>query len=181
MAPAGNTVAALRAEIVQWKEQLNAERRASQQKLDHFLTKNVAVLSALKDEVISIRTTQSTQRNAREDRPAPAAQRKRQAVRSNSSSSGIETTAPLDKDDMLDHVFGCVGGGDHLYVAGVNRKWRGRYIQHCAQTTTCARDKKLVTRYRSAIMSMSRLQYAKLNGLCVADLSLTQGKDAVLI
>jgi hypothetical protein len=42
------------------------------------------------------------------------------------------TIAPLDKDDILDGVLSYVGGCDHLYTGGVNRHWKGRYIQYCA-------------------------------------------------
>jgi hypothetical protein len=55
---------------------------------------------------------------------AAATEEKRQCV-INSSNSSVELALPLDKDDILDHVFSYVGGGDHLYVAGVNRSWRG--------------------------------------------------------
>jgi septal ring factor EnvC (AmiA/AmiB activator) len=124
MAPA-STVAGLRAENALLREQLNAERCASQQKVEQLLIKNGAALSALKDEVRSIR--KSEPRNPRESQAAPVAQRKRQHVSSSSSgSSSTDTTAPLDKDYILDNVFGYVGGGDHLYIAGVNRRWRGR-------------------------------------------------------
>jgi hypothetical protein len=181
MAPASNTVAGLRAEISQWKKQLNAERSASQQKVEERLTKNEAALSALKDEVISIR--KSEQRSPRKTKPDTATQHKRQRVSSSggSGSRNTDTTGPLDKDDILDHVFGWVGGGDYLYVAGVSRRWRGRYMQHCAHTTTGAHDKKLVTRYRSTIMSESRLQHAKATGFIISDLNLSTEKYALMI
>jgi hypothetical protein len=38
--------------------------------------------------------------------------------------SNVEVESPLDKDEMLDHVFGFVGGGDHAYTAGVSRRWQ---------------------------------------------------------
>jgi hypothetical protein len=43
----------------------------------------------------------------------------------NSSSSSFEGATPLDKDEMLDQVLLYVGGGEHIFVAGVNRRWRG--------------------------------------------------------
>eukprot|EP00953_Heterococcus_sp_UTEX-ZZ885_P003356 2338-Heterococcus_DN1.PRE.11 len=176
MAPA-SAVAGLKAENALLREQLHAERCASQQKVEQLLIKNGAALSALKDEVRSIR--KSERRSSRESDPAPFAQRKRHSSSSGSSSTDI--TAPLDKNDILDNVFGCVGGGDHLYVGGVSRTWRGRYMQLCAQTTTSAQDKKLVTRFRSAIMSESRLQYAKGSGFRTEDINLTKDKHALLI
>ena len=78
-------------------------------------------------------------------------------------------------------MFGYVGGGDHLYIAGVSRRWRGRYMQYCAQVSASEQEKKLVTRYRSTIISESRLRHAKLNGFAVADLDLTQTSHATMI
>jgi hypothetical protein len=107
---------------------------------------------------------------------------KRQRVHdSSSSSSSPERSAPLDKDEVLDEVFSFVGGGDHLYAAGVSRRWRGRYMQYCVQNSTSESDEKFVTRHCSAIVSESRLQHAKLNGLRIASLDITQDTYARLI
>jgi hypothetical protein len=78
-------------------------------------------------------------------------------------------------------VFSFVGGGDHLYAAGVSRLWRGRYLQYCARATTATHTTKCVTRHRSSIMSDSRLQHAKRSGLRITDLDMTQPKHAELI
>jgi hypothetical protein len=99
----------------------------------------------------------------------------------NSSSSSLEGVSPLDKDEVLDQIFSYVGGGDHLYVGGVSRRWRGRYMQYCAQASTCAQDIKCVTRYRSTIVSESRLLHAKANEFRLVDLDITQGRHAKLI
>jgi hypothetical protein len=100
---------------------------------------------------------------------------------SNSSSLRVGPECLDDRDELLDEVFSFVGAGDHLYAAGVSRRWRGRYLQHCAQTKTPAHDSKCVTRYCSATMSESRLQHAKANGLRVADIDMTQPRHAGLI
>eukprot|EP00953_Heterococcus_sp_UTEX-ZZ885_P010042 5870-Heterococcus_DN1.PRE.2 len=63
------------------------------------------------------------------------------------------SVSPLVRDDVLDHVFSYVGGGDHLYTGGVSRRWRGRYIQYCTQHSSAESDKKLVTRHRSVLMT----------------------------
>jgi hypothetical protein len=55
-----------------------------------------------------------------------------------------------------------------LYVGGVSRRWRGRHLQYCAQNSTCERNKKLVTRQGSVLMSASRLQLAISSGLEVS-------------
>eukprot|EP00953_Heterococcus_sp_UTEX-ZZ885_P003350 2338-Heterococcus_DN1.PRE.5 len=109
---------------------------------------------------------------------AASSQRKRQCV---AGSISYDVVSALDKDEILDQVFSYVGGGDHLYVAGVSRRWRGSYMQHCAQTTTSAQDTKCVTRCRSIIMSESRLQHAKFNEFVVADLDITKSRHAAMI
>jgi hypothetical protein len=140
-------------------------------------------LLALKEEVTSLKTDQFKRSSANETAGVAGFESKRQCVTSSSSSSSssIELAAPLDKDDILDQVFTYVGGGDHLYVGGVSRRWRGRYLQHCGHSTIAAQDRKCLTRYRSSIMSESRLQYAKLKGFDVTELDVTQHRCAELI
>jgi hypothetical protein len=76
------------------------------------------------------------------------------------------SVSPLERDGLLDHVFSFVGGCDHLYIGGVSRRWRGRYMQYCAsQRTTSNVNDKVVTRHRSAIMTESRLRFALASGL----------------
>jgi hypothetical protein len=90
--------------------------------------------------------------------------------------SNVEAESPLDKDEMLDHVFGFVGGGDHAYTAGVSRRWRGRYLQYCAHNSTSYFDKKCVTRHRSVLITERRLQLAKAYGLDIAAFSLQNAR-----
>jgi hypothetical protein len=82
-----------------------------------------------------------------------------------SSSNSTVIAAPLDRDELLNVVFSFVGGGDHLYVGGVCRRWRGLYIQYCAQNSASEFDTKLVTRHRSVLMTESRLQLALTSAL----------------
>jgi hypothetical protein len=85
---------------------------------------------------------------------------------------------------VLDHVFSFVGGGDYLNVAGVDRRWRGRYFRYCVlygKSKQNKKYKKFVTRHRSTIMSESRLQHAKRSGFCITKLDLTQDEDAEMI
>jgi hypothetical protein len=84
-------------------------------------------------------------------------------------------------DEALDRVFGYIGGGEHLYVAGVNRRWRGTYMQYCAHNSATRCDKKLVTRHRSALMSLSRLQFAKACGFKITDVDLTKSGYATAV
>jgi hypothetical protein len=106
---------------------------------------------------------------------------KRQRVHNSSSSSSFEIASPLDRDEILDHIFGYVGGGDHLYVGGVNRHWRGRYMQYCAQNSRSAYAKKFCTRHRSVLMSASRLQLAIKGGLAVARWTFRKWSRAELV
>jgi hypothetical protein len=56
-------------------------------------------------------------------------------------------TSPLDKDDVLDIVLSFVGRGEHLYVAGVNRRWRGKYFptrdSFCTSRTAASSSQQL--------------------------------------
>jgi hypothetical protein len=88
---------------------------------------------------------------------------------------------PLDRDEVLDRVFRFVGGGDHLYVSGVSRRWRGRYLGHCAQNSTSDIEGKCVTRRRSVLMTESRLQVALNSGLTLTGWSFSSGSRADLI
>jgi hypothetical protein len=82
---------------------------------------------------------------------------------------------------VLDQIFSYVGGGDHLYTGGVSRRWRGRYLQHCAQAGNSAQEKKCVIRHRSTIISESRLRHAHSCGFDVACVVTTQDKYANLL
>jgi hypothetical protein len=87
----------------------------------------------------------------------------------------------LDRDDVLSYVFSFVGGGDHLYISGVSRRWRGRYLQYCAQTSTSQLDGKLMTRHRSVVMTESRLQLALSSGLTKTSWTFSERSRAELI
>jgi hypothetical protein len=79
----------------------------------------------------------------------------------------FSSVVPLDKDDILDDVFSCVGGGDHLYIGGVSRRRRGRYIQYCARDSSAEINGKLVTRHCNVLITESRLRLALSSGLIV--------------
>jgi hypothetical protein len=89
---------------------------------------------------------------------------------------------PLDKDEVLDLVFGFVGGGEHLYVSAVSRRWKGRYLRHCVKNKTSTLRSKtegnFVTRYSSVLMTESRLQPALSSGLTVKDWSFSKWRGA---
>jgi hypothetical protein len=97
------------------------------------------------------------------------------------SSSSFERAAPLDKDEVLDQVFSYVGGGDHLYVGGVSRRWKGKYLRHCVLHSTSEHDQKLVTRHRSAVLTEGRLKLALASGLSVKEWDMGRTDYAELI
>jgi hypothetical protein len=89
--------------------------------------------------------------------------------------------SPLERDDFLDYVFSFVGGGDHLYIGGVSRRWRGRYIQHCVQSSTAEVDGKLVTRHRCVVTTESRPQLALSGSMRVEGWTFNKVPQAALI
>jgi hypothetical protein len=177
-----NELTTLRAEVLRLKElmvvkdQLLISKDAQLASKDEVIASKVEVI-ACKEAVLS-RTAEELQQyksSAASSKPVAAGGdridaeqpcRKRQRV--HNSSSSFEVASPLDKDEILDHVFRYVGGGDHLYVGGVSRRWRGRYMQYCAEVSSSKRVKKLLTGQRNVLISASRLQLALSSGLAVA-------------
>jgi hypothetical protein len=100
--------------------------------------------------------------------------------------AAVVSVPPLDDDALLDKIFGLVGSGDYFYVAGVCRRWRGRYITHCykaadeklkAEATEEEEEdqnnqhsSKLRTGVASAVITADRLQMAFNDKLTVAQL-----------
>eukprot|EP00953_Heterococcus_sp_UTEX-ZZ885_P030275 16003-Heterococcus_DN1.PRE.3 len=80
-----------------------------------------------------------------------------------------DSASPLDKDELLDKVFGYVGLGEYIYAAGVSRRWRGRYLRIC-YTEAGPAGEKLCTYYSSAIITTVRLQMALDSKLTMAAL-----------
>jgi hypothetical protein len=135
------------------KDELLAEKDNVIAAKDELLVSRAAELQR-HHELLQCRTTTA------EPDISAADSRKRQHLHGSSASL-------LDRDDLLDYVFSYVGGGDHLYTGGVSRKWRGRYMQYCAQNSSSEFDVKLATRHRSVLITESRLQLALSNGLTV--------------
>jgi hypothetical protein len=85
---------------------------------------------------------------------------------------------PLDDDALLDKIFGLVGVGEYFYVAGVCRRWRGRYITLCynaaaenlEEVDNDELSSKLRTSVASAVITADRLQMAFNDTLAVAQL-----------
>jgi hypothetical protein len=193
MAAIGDEVIALRAQVLRLKELMASKGEVIASKNEVIASKTAQLSSKdaqllCKDEVIATkvestallsRTVEELQQykslsvskpidaaaDSRLDSEPPSSKRQRWYI--NCSSSSAEIASPLDKDEILDQIFSYVGGGDHLYIGGVNRRWRGRYLQYCARNSTSKCNRKLVTRQRSVLLSASRLQLAISNGLAV--------------
>jgi hypothetical protein len=69
------------------------------------------------------------------------------------------SASPLDKDELLDQVFGYEGLSEYIYAADVSRRWRGRYLKMCYTKAERA-DEKLCTCYRRAAITTARPQLA---------------------
>jgi hypothetical protein len=138
MAPASNTTAALLAENSQLQKQLTAAIEQASDLKDKLLACKDQLLAA-KDENMGLRIKLLKYCCINGGDGAVDSQ---QCL---TSSRSVQIAAPLDKDEVLDNVFGYVGGGDHLYVGGVSRRWRGRYMQFCAHHGNEERTKKFVT------------------------------------
>jgi hypothetical protein len=150
-------------ELVAVKDQLLTSKEAQLAMKDELLASRAEEAKRLKKE-LQLRVGSSDANNACD---YPDCNAKRQ--RMHDSSSSCYEVSPLDKDDLLDQVFSFAGGGDHLYIAGVSRRWRGRYLKHCIISGTSNYDKKFVTRHRSTLLSASRLQLALNSGLTIAE------------
>jgi hypothetical protein len=90
------------------------------------------------------------------------------------NSSGFAGASPLNRDEVLDQIFSYVGGGDHLFAAGVSRRWRDRYLRHCALHSTGKRDEVYVTSHRHALLTERTLLLALNSGLSVKDWTMSR-------
>jgi hypothetical protein len=103
---------------------------------DELLATRTAELQQCKEQLLQYKATTSGPRAATADST------KRQRLHT----SSIAESPLLERDDILDHVFSFAGGGDHLYIGGVSRRWRGRYIHYCAQEYSAGSNGTLLTR-----------------------------------
>jgi hypothetical protein len=166
-----NEVDALRAEVLRLKELMAVKDQLLAAK-DEIIASKMEVV-ACKEALLS-RTAEELQqcKSASRSKPAAAAENRIEQPCSKRrrlhTGSCCEVASPLDNDGIFDLVLSYVGGGEHLYIGGVSRCWRGRYMQHCAKHSASAHDKKLSTTHRSVLVSAGRLQLAISSGLAVA-------------
>jgi hypothetical protein len=170
-------------EVIASKVEMIASKNAQLSSKDEVTACKEALLSRSAKELQQYQNSTASKKSAAAGDDRPDAEQpcsKRQRLHS-SSSSNVKEASALDKDEVLDHVYGFVGGGDHLYVGGVSRRWRGRYMQYCAQNCSSDYDKKLVTKQRNVLMSASRLQLALISGLAVANWTFQKWSRAELV
>jgi hypothetical protein len=149
------------------KDELLAEKDNVIAAKDELLVSRAAELQRCK-ELLQCRTTTA------EPVISAAGSSKRQRLLHRSAS-------PLDNDDILDTVFSYVGGGEYLYVGGVNKRWRRKYMQYCAALSTPDSSADLTTTHRSVLMTESRLRLALSSGLTVTEWDLDKGTRALII
>jgi hypothetical protein len=83
----------------------------------------------------------------------------------------IRSAHPLDKNDVLDTVRSFVGICEHLYVGGVSRKWRDRYLILLSRSKPMQPTRgSFYTAYGSVLNSAARFRWAINNKLRLASL-----------
>lgn len=82
---------------------------------------------------------------------------------------------PLEHNPLLSMIFAYVGFGHWLYVASVNRQFRGVYLTFCYNWEP-QRQHKPHTYSQSAMLSAARFEMAMRHGLRMQDLTLNVSK-----
>jgi hypothetical protein len=80
------------------------------------------------------------------------------------------TLSPLQNDQTMQVIFEFVGIKEYLYVAGISRHLRGKYMQFCYNNNTDDQTDKLRTSFTSAVVTGARLQLAFESKLSVSAL-----------
>jgi hypothetical protein len=75
----------------------------------------------------------------------------------------------LEEDEVLDHAFGFVGVKEWLYVGGVCRRWRGRYLSMCYKARASKEEHAFQTSHSSTFTTAARFSMALDNGLAMPD------------
>jgi hypothetical protein len=78
--------------------------------------------------------------------------------------------SPFDDDEIFGTVLDYVGYGEYFYVAGVCRRWRGRYISYCHANARANEKHKLRTLRSAVVSTAARLQLALNNGAKLTEL-----------
>jgi hypothetical protein len=84
----------------------------------------------------------------------------------------LHTCGPLlEHDDILDRIFSFVGWKEWLYVGGVCRCWRSRYLSMCSKACAGEKEHAFQTSRRSSFVTAARFSMALANGLAMPDAS----------
>eukprot|EP00953_Heterococcus_sp_UTEX-ZZ885_P005178 3269-Heterococcus_DN1.PRE.3 len=75
----------------------------------------------------------------------------------------------LEKDEVLDEIFTFLGRKEWLFVGGVCRRWRGRYLSMCYKARTSKYEAVYQTSHRSSFVTAARFSMALDNGLQMPD------------
>jgi hypothetical protein len=83
----------------------------------------------------------------------------------------LDYSLPLEKDEILDEIFYLVGRKEWLYVGGVCRRWRGRYLSMCYKARADKEEHVYQTSHRSSFVTAARFSLAVDSGLQMPDAS----------
>jgi hypothetical protein len=78
-------------------------------------------------------------------------------------------STPLEKDEVLDEIFSFVGRKEWLYVGGVCRRWRGRYLSMCCKSCGGTKEHAFQTSHKSSFVTAARFSLALETGLNMPD------------
>jgi hypothetical protein len=78
-------------------------------------------------------------------------------------------TQPLEKNEVLDEIFGYVGRKEWLFVGAVCRRWRGRYLSMCYKARADKAEHAFQTSHSSTFTTAARFLLALDNGLEMPD------------
>jgi hypothetical protein len=82
---------------------------------------------------------------------------------------GLNYTQALEKDEILDEIFGFVGMKEWLYAGGVRRRWRGRYLSMCCKACSSKAEHARQTSHKSSFVTAARFSLALESGLEMPD------------
>ena len=77
----------------------------------------------------------------------------------------------LERDEMLLKILQHAGTADWLYIASINRRWRGLYYSLCHKARKNSNQLVMRTGWRAAVVTASRLQYAFEHGLSAENIN----------
>jgi hypothetical protein len=140
---------------------------------DVVIASKDALVASQSNELTYLKSSSSTNGNYTRDARGDDTARKRQHQDTHDACSALE------RDEVLDHIFSFVGGGEHLYVGGVDRRWRGRYLRHCVLNGRTKRTHKFVTRHHCVLVTAARLQLALQSGLRARTINFDKKSTAI--